>query len=199
MAKLCKIADTREGGEESIISTQEYIRKVIEDVGEDDDFTRVTSLSMLDYVNVDGGIVTSYFGDVNKFLKNGKLEKVIAAIKSCTPNALGDLTVTLKDFFGTISGTIHYKMLTEERFAKAITIGVALILYNVSVFSPKQSTHHYLNITKKNKVKVFHKDSRKDYSLAPPAALDYVGIPSPISLPSAFLVSVTSTCELVEG
>ncbi|GJZ67271.1 transposase, MuDR, MULE transposase domain protein [Tanacetum coccineum] len=140
------------------MSTQEYIRKVIEDVGEDDDFTRAPWLSVLDYVNVDGGIVTGCFGDVKKFLKNGKLEKVIAVIKCFLPNALCDLTVTLKDHSGTISGTIHYKVLTYERFAKAITVGAALILYNVFVFSPKQSTHHYLNITKKNMVKVFHKD-----------------------------------------
>ncbi|GJQ96244.1 transposase, MuDR, MULE transposase domain protein [Tanacetum coccineum] len=112
----------------------------------------------IDYVNVDRGIMTSCFGDVKKFLKNGKLEKVVAVIKSCTPNALEDLTVTLKDLSGTISGTIHYKVLTEEMFSKAITVGAALILNNVSVFSPKQSTHHYLNITKKNMVKVFHKD-----------------------------------------
>ncbi|GKB86675.1 hypothetical protein Tco_0958947 [Tanacetum coccineum] len=144
--------------EESVMSTHEYIRKVIEDVGEDDDFTRAPWLSVIDYVNLDGGIVTGCFGDVKKFLKNGKLEKVVAVFKSCTLNALGDLTVTLKDLSGTISGTIHYKVLTEERFAKAITVGAALILHNVSVFSPKQSTHRYLNITKKNMVKVFHKD-----------------------------------------
>ncbi|GKD77245.1 hypothetical protein Tco_1339866 [Tanacetum coccineum] len=149
-AKLRKLVDTREGGEESVMSTQEYIRKVIEDVGEDDDFTRAPWLSAIDYVNADGGIVTGCFGDVKKFLKNRKLEKVVAVIKSCTPNALGDLTVTLKDLYGTIFGTIHYKVL--------ITVGAALILHNVSVFSPKQSTHHYLNITKKNMVKLFHKD-----------------------------------------
>ncbi|GKF04863.1 transposase, MuDR, MULE transposase domain protein [Tanacetum coccineum] len=139
------------------MSTQEYIRKVIEDVGEDNDFTRASWLSVIDYVNVNGGIMTGCFGD-KKFLKNGKLEKVVAVIKSCTLNALGDLTVTLKDLSGTISSTIHYKVLTEERFAKAIIVGAALILHNVFVFSPKQSTHRYLNITKKNMVKVFHKD-----------------------------------------
>ncbi|GJS58491.1 hypothetical protein Tco_0653275 [Tanacetum coccineum] len=68
--QLRKIADTQEGGEESLMSTQEYIRKVIEDVGEDDDFTHTPWLSVLDYVNVDGGIVTGCFGDVKKFLKN---------------------------------------------------------------------------------------------------------------------------------
>ncbi|GJV83100.1 hypothetical protein Tco_1522998 [Tanacetum coccineum] len=80
----------------------------------DDDFTRAPWLSAIDYVNVDGGIVTGCFGDVKKFLKNGKLEKVVAVIKSCTSNALGDLTVTLKDLSGTISGTIYYKVLKRE-------------------------------------------------------------------------------------
>ncbi|GJZ54480.1 hypothetical protein Tco_0609365 [Tanacetum coccineum] len=37
-AKLCKQADIQEGGEESVISTKEYIREVVEDVGEDEDF-----------------------------------------------------------------------------------------------------------------------------------------------------------------
>ncbi|GJU27685.1 putative nucleotidyltransferase, ribonuclease H [Tanacetum coccineum] len=92
-AKLHKLVDTREGGEESVIA--------------------------IDYVNVDGGIVTGCFGDVKKCLKNGKLDKIVVVIKSCTPNALGDLTVTLKDLSGTISDTIHYKVLTEERFTKA--------------------------------------------------------------------------------
>nr|GEY65952.1 hypothetical protein [Tanacetum cinerariifolium] len=109
-AKLRKIADTREGREESVMSMQDVV----------------------EYVNVDGGIVTGCFGDVKKFLKNGKLKKVVAIIMYCTLNALADLT--------------------------ALTVGAALILYNVSVFSPKQSTHRYLNITKKNIVKVLHKD-----------------------------------------
>ncbi|GJU10892.1 hypothetical protein Tco_1133288 [Tanacetum coccineum] len=91
-AKLCKLVDTREGGEESVMSTQEYIRKVIEDVGADDDFTRALWLSAIDYVNVDGGIVTGCFRDVKKCLKNGKLEKVVAVIKSCTLNALGAIS-----------------------------------------------------------------------------------------------------------
>ncbi|GJX63498.1 hypothetical protein Tco_0296398 [Tanacetum coccineum] len=131
---------------------------VIKDMSEDDDFMHAPWLGVLDYVNVDGGIVTGCFGDVKKFLKNGKLEKVVAVIKSCTLNALGNLTVTLKDLSITISGTIHYKVLTGERFTKAITIGADLILHNVLVFYPKQLTHHYLNITKKDMVKVFHKD-----------------------------------------
>ncbi|GJW18509.1 hypothetical protein Tco_0025945 [Tanacetum coccineum] len=89
-AKLRKIADTGEGGEEFIMSTEEYIRKVIEDV------------------------------DIKKFLKNEKLEKVVAIIKSCTPSSLGDLTITLKDLFGITSDTILYKVLTGERFGRQL-------------------------------------------------------------------------------
>nr|GEV84808.1 hypothetical protein [Tanacetum cinerariifolium] len=121
-------------GEESLMLIQKYIRKFIEDVGEDDDFKLASWLSVLDYVNEDEGIVTGCFRDVKKFLKNGKLKKVVAVINSCTLNTLGDLTVTLKDLSGTISDTIHYKVLTYERFSKAITVGAALILHNVSIF-----------------------------------------------------------------
>nr|GEU59933.1 putative reverse transcriptase domain-containing protein [Tanacetum cinerariifolium] len=98
------------------------------------------------------------FGDMKTFIKNGKLKKVVAVIKSCTPNMLGDLTVTLKDLSGMIYGTIHYKVLNDEVYGKAISVGAVLILRNVSVFSPKLSGH-YLNITLKNIVKVFHKDT----------------------------------------
>nr|GEV94300.1 hypothetical protein [Tanacetum cinerariifolium] len=62
------------------MSTQEYIRKVIED----DNFTRAPWLTVLDYVNEDGGIVIGCFGDINKFLKNGKLEKVVAVQVLCS-------------------------------------------------------------------------------------------------------------------
>ncbi|GJU96875.1 hypothetical protein Tco_1326146 [Tanacetum coccineum] len=44
-------------------------------------------------------LITVCFGDVKKFLNNGKLEKVVAVIKSYTLNALGDLTVTLRPFW----------------------------------------------------------------------------------------------------
>ncbi|GJZ29620.1 hypothetical protein Tco_0574267 [Tanacetum coccineum] len=131
-AKLRKIADIQEGGEDFVILTQEYIRKVVED----GDFTR----------------------NIKIFLKNGKLDRVIAIIKSCTPNALGDLTVTLKDFSGTLFGTIHYKVLAEGGYRKDITLVDALILHNVSVFTLKPLVH-YLSITTRNLVKLLHKDT----------------------------------------
>nr|GEU92252.1 RNA-directed DNA polymerase, eukaryota, reverse transcriptase zinc-binding domain protein [Tanacetum cinerariifolium] len=76
--------------------------------------TRTPWLSVIDYFNVDGGILTGCFGEVKKFLKNGKLEKVVTVMKSCTPNGLADLIVTVKDLSCTIYNTIHYKVLTER-------------------------------------------------------------------------------------
>ncbi|GJW32055.1 transposase, MuDR, MULE transposase domain protein [Tanacetum coccineum] len=55
-------------------------------------------------------------------------------------------------------GTIHYKVLDVGSYGKDITVGAAMILANVSVFTPKPS-EHYLNITKRNVVEVFRKDT----------------------------------------
>ncbi|GJX02045.1 hypothetical protein Tco_0185958 [Tanacetum coccineum] len=86
----------------ALMSTQEYMQKVVEDVG-----------------------------DIDNFLKKGKLEQVVAIVKSCSPNALGDLNVTLKDLSGTVHGTIHYKVFDVSSYEKDITVGAAMILANV--------------------------------------------------------------------
>ncbi|GJX63932.1 hypothetical protein Tco_0296832 [Tanacetum coccineum] len=51
-------------------------------------------------VNVEGGIVSDSFGDMETNCQDGKLVKVFIVIKSCMPNELDDLTVTLKDLLG---------------------------------------------------------------------------------------------------
>ncbi|GJY43707.1 GPCR kinase [Tanacetum coccineum] len=71
---------------------------------------------------------------------------------------LGNLNVTLKDISGTIPGTMHHKVIGEGGHGKDITVGADMILKNVSVFTPKPS-EHYLNITMKNVVDVFSKDT----------------------------------------
>ncbi|GJV83922.1 ribonuclease H-like domain-containing protein [Tanacetum coccineum] len=135
VAKLHKQSDIYEGGDEYVLSTQEYIRKVVDDVGEDEDFKGGSWVSAVEFINANGGgVLNGCLGDIENYLKNGKLEQVVSIIKSCTPNALGDLTVTLEDLSG------H-----------------ALILGSVLVFSPKPSLH-YLNITMRNVVKIFCKD-----------------------------------------
>ncbi|GKD19384.1 RNA-directed DNA polymerase, eukaryota [Tanacetum coccineum] len=75
-----------------------------------------------------------------------------------SPNMLGDLNVTLKDLSCTIHGTIHRKVIGDGGYKNDITVGAAMILANVSVFTPKPS-QHYLNITKRNVIEVFRKDT----------------------------------------
>ncbi|GKA38511.1 hypothetical protein Tco_0731062 [Tanacetum coccineum] len=149
----------------ALMSTQEYMQKVVEDVGEDADFNSGAWVSATNYVNAFGGTVTGCLGDIDNFLKKGKLEQVVAIVKSCSPNALGDLNVTLKDLSGTVPGTIHYKVLDVSSYEKDITVGAAMILANVSVFTPKPSKH-YLNITKRNVVEVFRKNTENVADLA---------------------------------
>nr|GFA48474.1 transposase, MuDR, MULE transposase domain protein [Tanacetum cinerariifolium] len=79
------------------MSTQEYIKKVVEDVGDDEDFKSELWVSATGYVHATSGIVTGCLGDIKNFLKNEKLKQVVAIVKSCSSNAIGDLTVTMKD------------------------------------------------------------------------------------------------------
>nr|GEW74218.1 hypothetical protein [Tanacetum cinerariifolium] len=131
-AKLLKEKVFNLDSDGTLMSTQEYMQKVIEDVG--------------------------CLGDINNFLKKEKLDQVVAIVKSCSPNVIGDLTVTMKGLSGTIPITIHYKVIGDGGYGKNITVGAAMILINVSVFTPKLSKY-CLNITMRNMVKVFRKDS----------------------------------------
>ncbi|GKA82443.1 hypothetical protein Tco_0789191 [Tanacetum coccineum] len=128
-AKLLKQKDILLGWDGAVKSTQEYMKKVVEDVG-----------------------------DIKNFLNNEKLDQVVAIIKSCSSNVIDDLIVTMKNLSGTIPETIHHKVIGEGGYRKDITVGAALIHANVSVFSPKPSMH-YLNITMRTVVKVFRKDT----------------------------------------
>nr|GEV21038.1 hypothetical protein [Tanacetum cinerariifolium] len=159
LAKLRKQSNIHEGGDDFVLSTQEYMKIVVEDVGEDEDFKGGSWVSAVEFVNANGGwIVNGCLRDIENYLKNGKLKQVVAIIKYCTPNAIGNLTVTLKNLSCTIHGTIHHKVIEEGGYRKDINVESALILANVSVFFSKPSMH-YLNITMRNVVKVFHKDS----------------------------------------
>ncbi|GJZ15257.1 hypothetical protein Tco_0550934 [Tanacetum coccineum] len=149
-AKLLKQMDIQDGGEGCVMLTQEYMKKV----DEDEDFKSGSWVSATDYVNANGGIVSGCLGDIENFLNNGKPDQVVAIVKSYSPNVIGDLIVTMKD----LSGTIHHKVIDEGGYGKDITVGAALILANVLVFSPKPSMHH-LNITMINVVNISCKDT----------------------------------------
>ncbi|GJW72852.1 hypothetical protein Tco_0132222 [Tanacetum coccineum] len=157
-AKLLKQRDMLLGLDGAVMSTQEYMKKFVEDVGEDEDFKSGSSVSVTDYVNANGSTVSGCLGDIKSFLNNGKLDQVVAIVKSCSSNVIGDLAVTMKDLSGTIPGTIHQKVIGKGGYEKDFTVGATLILANVLVFSPKPSMH-YLNIIKRNVVMVFRKDT----------------------------------------
>ncbi|GJR55929.1 ribonuclease H-like domain-containing protein [Tanacetum coccineum] len=119
LAKLRKQSDIHEGRDGSVLLTQEYIKKVVEDVGEDEDFKSGSWVSAIEYVKANGGIVSGCLGDIKNFLKNGKLEQVVTIIKSCTPNVLGDLTSTMKDLsVFSPKPLMHYLNITMRNVVK---------------------------------------------------------------------------------
>nr|GEW02295.1 hypothetical protein [Tanacetum cinerariifolium] len=95
------------------------MQKVVEDVGEDDDFKSGSWVSASNYVITNGGTITECLGDTKNFLKNGKLNQVVAIVKSCSPNAIGDLTLTMKDFtFFSPKPSMHYLNITMINIVK---------------------------------------------------------------------------------
>nr|GEY27429.1 hypothetical protein [Tanacetum cinerariifolium] len=103
---------------------------MVEDVVEDDDFNSEVWVSVANYMVANGGSVTGCLEDIENFLKKGKLDQVVAIVKSCSSSVLSDLTVTIKDLSGTIPGTVHHKVIGEGGYGKDITVEAALILAN---------------------------------------------------------------------
>ncbi|KAI3796945.1 hypothetical protein L1987_39632 [Smallanthus sonchifolius] len=104
-AGIVQAAKLRKVQEEHAMATQEYIRKVVEDPEEDEDFKRNPWLTAIEFLYADGmfnSASNAHLGEINENQKDGKLDQV-------------------------------------------------------SVFTPSRSIH-YLNITKRNLVKVFYKD-----------------------------------------
>ncbi|KAL6552507.1 hypothetical protein OROHE_007871 [Orobanche hederae] len=140
---------------EWIIPTQDYIMRAMEDTADfDDDFSLQPWISALQFLGANDGYGRSTpVSSIKKCLNGDKVAKVVAVIKSCTPNGLGGLIVSLKDPTGTVGASIHHKVLSDNEFGKNLTVGSVLILRKVAVFSPAKSAH-YLNITLRNLVKV---------------------------------------------
>nr|GEZ68473.1 hypothetical protein [Tanacetum cinerariifolium] len=72
------------------------MKKVVEDVSEDEDFKSGTWVSATDYVNANGGI-------------------------SCSPNVTNGHTVTMKDLPDTIPETTHHKVISGGGYGKDVT------------------------------------------------------------------------------
>ncbi|XP_038989144.1 uncharacterized protein LOC103722211 isoform X2 [Phoenix dactylifera] len=86
-----------------------------------------------------------------------RVPQVVGIIKSCTPNGLGDLFLTLKDPTGTIGASVHRKVLTESNLGGDISVGCVLILEQVAAFCPARAMR-YLNVTMNNVMKLINKD-----------------------------------------
>jgi len=91
---------------------------------------------------------------ISQVLQGGWKEKVptlIALVKACTM-VDHNMFVELKDPTGEIQATVHREVLQEH---PTLTIGCALALQKVSVFSPTPKKH-YLNICLNNVIIVEH-------------------------------------------
>ncbi|KAF8105877.1 hypothetical protein N665_0152s0015 [Sinapis alba] len=148
------------------IPTQEFICKAAEEPDWDDkDFSEDPWVSAVDYIRREGLLSNggNAIGTPLSEIKSvccswGKVDQVVAIVKTCTPNGLGDIMVTLKDPTGTVDASVHRKVISESEFGRDIRVGAVVILEKVAVCAPSRSSR-YLNITLKNISKVFTKDT----------------------------------------
>ncbi|XP_047320569.1 homologous recombination OB-fold protein [Impatiens glandulifera] len=144
--------------EDESVSTQDYIRRAVENPEDDDDFKCNPWLCALEYIGlVDGSLPVTPLSSVMKCSSVGRFDQVVAIVQSCTPNGLGDLMVSLKDPTGIIGASVHRKAVLESVNGKDISIGSVLILRKVAIFLPSRYKQ-YLNITLNNLVKVIPRD-----------------------------------------
>ncbi|XP_028786961.1 uncharacterized protein LOC114751777 [Neltuma alba] len=155
------------------IPTQEFIRRVVQ-YGDDNDHDFNTNAwhCALGWLRREGKVDRNsvVFGtplsSIKKQINIERVGQVIAVIKSCTPNGLGDFMVTLKDPSGTIGASVHRKVFTEGEFGNNVKAGSVLVLQKVAVFCPTPSVC-YLNITLRNIVKIFSESSEPESEIYP--------------------------------
>ncbi|KAK9091585.1 hypothetical protein Sjap_024762 [Stephania japonica] len=155
------LANRNEGFEAEEISTQDFIRRVqeIEGEDEDEDFKLNPWLCAMEFVGRIGGFANSPLKSIKgSSMGTDRLDQVVAVVISCVPNGFGDLIVTLKDPTGTVGANIHRNVIFGSDFGKDISVGCVLILQKVVVFSTSRSSYN-LNITLRNVIKVISKDS----------------------------------------
>nr|GEV42438.1 retrotransposable element Tf2 [Tanacetum cinerariifolium] len=142
------------------------MQNVVEDVGEDDDFKSGSWVSATNYVITNGGTVTECLGDTKNFLENGKPNQVVAIVKSCSPNAIGDLTVTMKDLtFFSPKPSMHYFNITMINIVKVFrkdTVPQIRVMFT--------STHPIIILSDSDVEDAFSSTNTPDYT---PASPDY--------------------------
>ncbi|XP_071698941.1 uncharacterized protein [Rutidosis leptorrhynchoides] len=140
-------------------STQDFIREVINKAEFDDSFTKAPWINAMEFAYPYGG--RSNIADILSQRKCYWVDQVVGVIKTCAPNVVGDLSITLKDTTGTIKASISSKIIDgvqgKYEGVKGIREGAVLVIQNCSIFCPS-SYVHYLNITRRSLVKVFLRD-----------------------------------------
>nr|GEW24607.1 zinc finger, CCHC-type [Tanacetum cinerariifolium] len=65
------------GGDDSVLSTQEYMKQVVEDVGKDKDFNSGSGVGVTEYVKANGGIVSSGVGGSAMLMEEEEIVKLV--------------------------------------------------------------------------------------------------------------------------
>ena len=76
-ANIRKTTDIREVVNDSVMATQEYIRKVVHDVGEDSDFNSGPWIRVVEYMKSDGGIMIGYLPMSKNFSRKENLKRLL--------------------------------------------------------------------------------------------------------------------------
>ncbi|XP_071713744.1 uncharacterized protein [Rutidosis leptorrhynchoides] len=141
------------------MSTQDFVREIINRPEADDSFTLDPWLRAMEFAYLYGGR-----SDIASILRQRRFlpaDQVVGVVKTCEKNCVGDLSVTLKDTTGTIRGTVSSKIIDgvhgKYEGVKGIREGAVLVLQNCSIFYPSVKVKIF-NITRKVLIKVFFKD-----------------------------------------
>ncbi|GKF70593.1 transposase, MuDR, MULE transposase domain protein, partial [Tanacetum coccineum] len=105
----------------------QYMQQIIEDVGEDDDFSSGAWVSATNYVKAFGGNVTGCLGDIDNFLKKGKLDQVVAIVKSCSLNVLGAAMILSNVSVFTLKPSQHYLNITMKNVVEVFRKDAVLL------------------------------------------------------------------------
>lgn len=150
------------------VSTQEFVRAAMEEEEVDTDFNTPHWNNAIDAALMEGMSGDTEIVAMKRFNESTRVQTVIAMIKECTPNGLGDAQLELKDKTGTIRASIHRKAFKEASYSKHIVVGSILILKEVVAFCirPKLPIGNdmgpILNITERNIVLVLPKPTEDE-------------------------------------
>ncbi|KAJ7532565.1 hypothetical protein O6H91_13G009500 [Diphasiastrum complanatum] len=145
----------------------DYLRKASRlraDSTDDTDFKSGAWMTALNFLGIENITSVQYskqistISSIKRSPNQSRIPKLLAVVKTCTPNGFGDAFVTLKDPTGVVSGTVYRKVLAETEFGRDIAPGAVLILNKVAVFRPSLRAE-YLNITVNNVLQVFKKET----------------------------------------